>query len=332
MTPHTLVAPTTAPSSAIGYAPPSTTRIAAQLGRLLDDADALLDTGDAAAAIARLLPGLAAIRASVDVGAWTALGRAHCLDHPVAARLREDPFIGRAYAKPRGYAGDAGILDLIYGETPVPDDTSALGRAVNHVSMQSPACRSVRERREILSHAIDAAARRAPGTARVLSVACGHLREAQSSVAVRAGALGAFHALDQDPASLELLRAEQTALGVTPILGTVGDIIRGRVDVGPLQLAYAAGLYDYLPADVAARLTARLFDLLAPGGRLLVANFCPELEDAAFMEAVMDWRLIYRTDDEVAAFASEVPAEAVAARRVFRDSVGMVAYLELERA
>jgi hypothetical protein len=148
---------------------------------------------------------------------------------------------------------------------------------------------------------------------------------------VRAGALGAFHALDQDPVSLALVQAEQAPLGVTPIVGTVGDIIRGRVDVAPLHLAYAAGLYDYLPAEVAARLTARLFALLAPGGRLLVANFCPELEDAAFMEAVMDWRLIYRTDEQVAAFASEVPAEQVAAGRVFRDSVGMVAYLELER-
>jgi hypothetical protein len=333
MSPDTLVAPTVhAPP--LAYAPPARQSVApeARLDALLRTAGDLIAAGDAAGAIALLVPGLAALRAEMDAAAWATLCRERCLAHPVAALLREDPFIGRAYAKPRGYPGDAGILDLIYGAVPVPAGTSVLGRALHGVSIESAGCRSVRERREILSHAIDAAAHRAPGTARVLSVACGHLREAESSVAVRAGALGAFHALDQDPVSIALLGETHTALGVTPIVGSVGDLIRGRVSLEPLQLAYAAGLYDYLPADVAARLTARLFAMLAPGGRLLVANFCPELGDAAFMEAVMDWWLIYRGDDEVAAFAAEVPAAQVATRRVFRDSVGVVAYLEIERA
>jgi hypothetical protein len=82
---------------------------------------------------------------------------------------------------------------------------------------------------------------------------------------------------------------------------------------------------------VAVRLTARMFAMLAPGGRLIVANFCPELPDAAVMEAYMAWPLIYRGDDEVRALGARIPVAEVASQRVYRDDGGNVAYLELVR-
>lgn len=299
---------------------------------LLDDVHARLVAGAVGEPLTRLVPALRAAREATEPEAWTAFCQARCLTHPVAAVLREDPFTHRAHAKPRGYPGDAALLDLIYGATPLPPDTTALGRALYASNVHSDACRSVRERRAILADAIDAAGARAPGRARVLSVACGHLREAQCSAAVRDGAIASFHALDQDPLSIALLQAEHAPLGVTPVVGTVGDVLRGRARFAPLELAYAAGLYDYLPAPLAARLTARLFALLAPGGRLIVANFCPELVDVGYMEAFMDWRLIYRDEHALAALAVEVPGAEIARQRVFRDTVGAVAYLEIERA
>jgi hypothetical protein len=326
--PRSLVAPHPPVASA---APTERATVREDARALLAWTGALLDEGAVLQAMACLVPGLRAVRDALGPSGWETFVRDECLPHPAADRLREDPFIQRTYAKPRGYAGDAVMLDLIYGETRVPPETTALGRALYAVNVEADACRSVRERRAILTAAIDAAAARAPGGARILSLACGHLREAQSSTAVRDGAIAAFHAVDQDPLSIALLHREHAPLGVTPEVGSVRDVLRGTVRHEGLTLAYAAGLYDYLPAPVAARLTRRLFEMLAPGGRLLVANFCPELVDVGVMEGVMDWRLIYRDEREVEAFAAELPEGEVAERRVWRDSLGCGAYLEVVR-
>jgi extracellular factor (EF) 3-hydroxypalmitic acid methyl ester biosynthesis protein len=297
----------------------------------LDVTRGLIEEGLVEDAFAQLIPGLLRARAAMSSAAWRAFAGGRCLEHPLGAVMHEDPFIHRAFAKPRGYAGDAGVLDLIYGAVPMPLGTTERGARLYAASTRSAACDSVRFRRDLLADAIDSAARETPRGARVLSLACGHLREAQRSAAVAAGDVAQFFAVDQDELSIARVRRECAPLGVSPILGSVRDVIAGRLTFDGLSLAYAAGLYDYLPTPVAMRLTARLFAMLAPGGRLLVANFCPELPDVGVMESYMAWPLIYRGDDEVAALGARIPAEEVAAWRVFRDANGCVAYLEVRR-
>jgi len=300
--------------------------------RVLDETYALLLAGEIAAGIDGLSLGLRRAYDEMPNETWRAFASDVCLTHPLADVMHQDPFIRRAFEKPRGYPGDAGMLDLIYGAVPLPEETTPLGTRLYAYDMQSPSARSVRERREILVDAIDGAAARFPDEARVLSVACGHVREAQWSAAVRDGGVAAFHALDQDPLSLALIEREHASLGVTPVLGSVKDVLTRAVTFAGLSLAYAAGLYDYLPTPVAASLTARLFAMLAPGGRLLVANFCPELRDIGVMESYMAWRLIYRDEAEMGEIAAAVPGDQVARQRTFRDSGGNVVYLEIEKA
>jgi extracellular factor (EF) 3-hydroxypalmitic acid methyl ester biosynthesis protein len=110
---------------------------------------------------------------------------------------------------------------------------------------------------------------------------------------------------------------------------TIGDLLRRSVRIPGVDLAYAAGLYDYLEADLARALTATLFRMLAPGGRLLIANFTPATHDAAFMEAFMDWRLIYRTPAEVRALADSIDRIEVASVEQFCDENGHVAYMRV---
>jgi hypothetical protein len=304
----------------------------ADAGRLLDETAAKLLDGAIVDGVTGLVAGLRHAYDVLPAETWRAFAEDVCLSHPLARLMHEDPFVRRAYDKPRGYPGDAGILDLIYGTVPLPEGTTAFGATLYAHDVRSAACRSVRDRREILTDAIERAARQAPGGARVLSVACGHLREAQCSAAVCDGALASFHALDQDPISIALLEREHAPLGVTPVLGSVRDVLKRRITFSGLTLAYAAGLYDYLPAPVAASLTARMFGMLAPGGRLIVANFCPELPDIGVMESYMAWRLIYRDEAEMEEIGAAVPEAEVASRRTFRDSGGNVVYLEIEKA
>src|SRR5262249_5614371 len=54
------------------------------------------------------------LRRDVGPAEWTRLIADVIAPHPVVAQLLEEPFTRRAFEKPRGYAGDAVMLDLAY--------------------------------------------------------------------------------------------------------------------------------------------------------------------------------------------------------------------------
>jgi SAM-dependent methyltransferase len=249
----------------------------------------------------------------------------------VRAILHQDPFTGRAYRKPRGYAGDGVLLDLMYRSAPLPDETTTVGRAVYGVSSTSPASVSVRARRDLLSAYIDRAAALTE-RASVLSVAAGHLREGQRCRALARGSIGRFVALDQDPAALGVVEAEQSHFGVEVRLASVRQLIAGSLELDRFDVIYTAGLYDYLEKPAAIALTRVLFDALEVGGRLLIANFTPDLIDIGYMEAIMDWWLLFRDEADMDELASRIPADAIAAKRIWRDELRNVIYIELQRA
>jgi len=207
---------------------------------------------------------------------------------------------------------------------------SQIGTRLYDWSVEGAGCRSVRARREILAALIDRVAGDRP-MPRILSVACGHLREAQQSEAVRGGAVGEFVALDQDSLSLDLVEREQACFNVKPVRASIRRLLVNARSFGDFDLVYAAGLYDYLAAPTARTLTRALFSALRPGGTLLVANFAPNLPDIGYMEAIMDWRLIYRDEREVEQFAADIPEVEIASKELFRDDPENVVYLSLRR-
>ncbi len=272
---------------------------------------------------------LRAVRAHLDPGEWSAFG-AQARRHPLHGLLLESPFTKRAFSKPRGYAGDAVLMDLIYGTAPAGRDLSPLGGMLYGFEFDSPCFQSVRARRAILAREIDDVAAARPG-ARVLSVACGHLREIEWSRGVRERQVS-ITALDQDRQSLDLIEQEYGgAYGVSAIPGTIGDVLRRATRFRDLDLVYASGLFDYLPQDLARALTDAMFRMLAPGGRLLIANFTPDTCDAAFMETFMDWQLVYRDEESMRALTGSIADSSVDELDQFRDDNRHITYLRLVR-
>ena len=321
-----------APSSAAPTLSPSTTaHERSEVEILLDTAHEQLTRYQITAGMDTLCAGLAALRHQLPSDAWERVVHEQCRPHPVRAIVHEGPITRRAFEKPRGYAGDAETLDLAYGDADLPPTLSPRGAALYGYEVQMHGSASVRARRDLLAALIDEVASTV-AEPHVLSVACGHLREAAYAAAVRGGRLAAFHALDQDAMSLDVVLRDHGGAGVQPVHGSVRSLLKGTTTFADLDLIYAAGLYDYLPQPVAAKLTARLFGMLRSGGRLLVANFASNLREAGFMEAFMDWTLIYRDEPEVERFADLVPEAEIASRRLFRDGPGNVVYLELHRA
>lgn len=253
--------------------------------------------------------------------------------HPLVDLLRTDPFTERALSKPRGYAGDAVMMDYIYGYgveqfVALP----AVGRKVFDYCTTTAAPQAVRFRRQLLAETIDAVASACVGRpADVLAIAAGHLREIDLSCAARTGR-ASITAIDQDEESLEVIRQAYGQHGVKTVNASVRRIIAGRTALTPCDLAYSAGLYDYLPTAAATRLTAIMFEAVRPGGRLLAANFLPNIFDLGYMEGVMDWQLIYRDDAEMRSLLGEIDTREIAAVNQFHDPLGNITFLTVTKA
>src|SRR5712691_13087415 len=90
-------------------------------------------------------------RGHLSPESWKQFITMNCRQHPLLELLHQDPFSARAFLKPRGYAGDAEMLDLIYaiedGEIlPALQRSSELGRRIYHATANLVAARAVRSR------------------------------------------------------------------------------------------------------------------------------------------------------------------------------------------
>lgn len=253
---------------------------------------------------------------------------AWCRAHPLHALVQQDPYTHRASTKPRGYAGDAVMMDYIYRNQP-PEGTSTLGQGVFGATTRVSMGLSVRYRLQLLKSLIDdTVVNHEAG--RILSVACGHARELEGSLVGSACFRGEVVALDQDPLSCQELARVHPASPVRVVCRGVRDLLNGPLadELGHFDLIYSAGLFDYLPDTLARRLTTRLLHMLRPGGRLLIANFVPGGSGRGYMELFMDWTLVLRNEAAMRELASASGAEQV---NTFHDPHRNVVYAELLR-
>ena len=303
------------------------------LGRLLDEAREMVSFGDVVAGMNNLFQGLWQSRIESSTEEWRRK-TTFCVHHPIRGLVHEDPITRRSYLKPRGYPGDAELLDLIYGDASANssfgDELSPLGSQIYSFTSRDSSASAVRTRRHILSRLIDEIAplRRHP---RILSVAAVHLREASFSSALRDRRIREFVALDQDEKSLLEAMSCYGRYGITTVQSSIRPLLTGKHHLGNFDLIYSTGLYDYLNAATARRLTAKLFAMLRPGGLLTVTNFLKNIPAVGYMESFMDWWLILRDEDELASLDSEIHPCEVAQKRVFVEPNQNIIFLVLSK-
>ena len=101
--------------------------------------------------------------------------------HRVAEYLIQDPFTRWSVEKPRGYSGDAGLLDIYYKHpiaAEIVASSTLLGRQIYAYTSEAASSAAGRERREF-SPGRWTRRPAGSGNAEVLAIACGHLREAE---------------------------------------------------------------------------------------------------------------------------------------------------------
>ena len=296
--------------------------------RFIDDAKSNLSDSNIRHYIRGIVSGLEQLRRESTPAYWRDITPA-MRTHPALQLAYKCPFTRHSAERPFGYAGDATLIDHIYGYLEPPAESDA--QQLYAYTTSSAAPRAVRFRRGVMANYIDDALNCHGSETAIFSVACGHLRELDLSIACKRIKPARFIALDQDEPSLAKVREHYAGLGVSTVPASVAEIIAGKRSYQKMDLVYSSGLYDYLNQKLSIRLTQKLFSMLAPGGKLVFVNFLPDIRDAGYMEAVMDWWLIYRDEEAMLDILNSLPGAEVASHHQFSDPDRNVSFMEVVR-
>ena len=278
-----------------------------------------------------LFTGLRELRLSQRPGVWQKTVHADLRAHPISEIVKLDPMTRRSFLKPRGYPGDAVLLDMVYRHSSfrlarVPK----IGQEIYEFIASCHAARAVRYRRHYIASSIDYLAQQVLQP-KIMSLACGHLREAELSGAIQNGAIGEYYAVDQDEKSLQTVRDDYGRFGVVTCKGSVQSIIKKQLKANNFDFIYSAGLYDYLNKKVARTLTLRLFELLADDGRLLITNFLPRIQAVGYMESFMDWHLVYRNELEMMDIITPIPRNRIERIEMFVEKQENIVFMQIQK-
>ncbi len=216
-------------------------------------------------------------------------------------------FAQRTYFKPKGYAGDFLMMEQIYQDS--PDGDGNLGVMVDAHCMQCPPAKAVRGRRKMLARMLEEYSMPFIEQGRnvhIMNLACGSNRElfdflkkCPDTSKVEAICLDA----DQD--ALEFTNREVNVFPHKATIRLVKDNVvkwslgRVRHEFGKQDIIYSAGLTDYLDQRLFIALLNRIYEFLTPGGVAIICNFASRYPHKAWVDQLLQWKLIYRNEDDM---------------------------------
>ena len=252
------------------------------------------------------------------------------------------PFADRTVHKPLGYAGDYEVVNMILRDPHEGD--SLYARLLNRWFIKQPPAEAHRNRvKQLTQRLLEETARcQAAGrVARFFNLGCGPAKEIQDFMTDYAVSDHAeFTLLDFNEETvthgrsvLESVRARHnrnTALNFQK--KSVAQVLKtrdGGATSGSHDMVYCAGLFDYLTDSVCLRLMNVFYDMLAPGGLLVVTNVDRANPIRHWLGDVLDWHLIYR---DAADMKSLKPERAeVDEATVCADFTGVNLFLEVRK-
>jgi extracellular factor (EF) 3-hydroxypalmitic acid methyl ester biosynthesis protein len=223
-------------------------------------------------------------------------------------------FAERAYFKPKGYAGDFLMMEHIYAG--IAKGEGKLGEIVDAFCLQRPGSLAIRGRRILLGNQLkqlSGAIAARGGAIRIMNLACGPNRELFDFLA-DCDYTETIEALCIDIDS-DALQYTNQHVNIFPHRASIRlmseNVIKwalGRTThhIEPLDIIYSAGLCDYLDPRLFRALITRCHQHLKPGGTLLLGNFS-HYPDSLFLDRVLKWELIYRSEEELKELFTSTP-------------------------
>lgn len=218
----------------------------------------------------------------------------------------------RAYFKPNGYAGDFKMIEMMYQNKPSGD--GAFGKLVDEWLLNRPPCCAVRGRRLFLKNMLLEKSDhilRTKENVKIMNLACGPSRELFDFIKefdqddkVMATCL------DIDPQALQYTDQLSRSFSHNSQIRVMEDnLIKWALGTSTQKIEkqdiiYSGGLFDYLDDSLFLKLANKCHEYLNIGGILVIGNFKPN-PDQIFMDNILEWRLIYRTPDDLHSILSK---------------------------
>ena len=220
------------------------------------------------------------------------------------------PVMRRCYEKPLGYPGDYQIMNYVYrwervGNTPYE-------KLLHRIGVETGACVGTRLRmtQKYLGEKIAETA--GDKVMNITNLGCGSAYEVSDYLKIKDLPRPVnFTLIDQDHDALsyayEHAHPEVVRHGGKARVQCLQASFAQLLKAGPLfnslppqDMIYSLGLYDYLSQRRAKALTHDLYDQLAPGGHMVLANVKVGRETCMWpLEFITDWSLVYRTEAEM---------------------------------
>jgi extracellular factor (EF) 3-hydroxypalmitic acid methyl ester biosynthesis protein len=253
------------------------------------------------------------------------------------------PFVYRTYQKPLGYAGDYEMVNMIL-RSPY-EGSSLFAKLINTYFLSQPPAEAHRNRIKYLTEQIAAETRRAARLgrpARIFDLGCGPAGEIQDFLIQEdISNLAEFTLVDFNEETLhytasrlsELKKRYNRRTSVRYLPKSVSQILRDSRHTHEAfisesyDLVYCAGLFDYLSDRVCRKMMEIFYDLVAPGGLLIVTNVAAHNPVRNIMEYVGAWNLIHRDARQLASLRPSRAEEF----RVTSDPTSMNIFLELRK-
>ena len=219
------------------------------------------------------------------------------------------PFLKRSYEKPLGYAGDFGLMIMMY-------DYQNYGASLFHKFLHRwgcylPAAIANKNRVILIGEILLEEMELAENTFKAASIACGPAKEFEAFVNKAKGDKPVeLICIDQEPLALDyaINNLKKTTLNKKNIKTKFfkEDAVLGIIKRKEFTKSFeqsnvitCAGLFDYLSDRVSSKLIESLYDFLAPGGLLLIGNVSDRNPDKFSMDFLVEWRLILRSKNDL---------------------------------
>jgi len=119
--------------------------------------------------------------------------------------------------------------------------------------------------------------------------------------------------------------------GIDTVTASFRRLLVNHSKSGEFDLVYSTGLFDYLSQRTGRRLVYGMFQMLRPGGSVIVANFLPAVRDIGYMETFMDWNLIYRSRADMVELTMDIPEEEVKEVKLVSEDCHNIVFLQITR-
>ncbi len=211
----------------------------------------------------------------------------------------------RWYEKPLGYAGDFLTIEKIYNDK--AKGSGRLGNLLDRCFLDVPASVAVKNRRALLVDEILKVVNSKNGhEINITSMASGPAREVFDALKkIDCKKDFHFHLIDIDKDAIGFVKKD---LALKKLPGSISFynenllyLAKGRrkIDLHPQDLIYSIGLIDYFNDKYVLELINYAYTLLKPEGKLILGNFHPKNPTKAFMDYIVEWPLIHRSEDDM---------------------------------